>query len=552
MSETAETHRRSAAGTPLAGAVRALARRRFELAVAAITAAPAAFLGHQLLAWPPHEDETLALFVGRHSLTGLFDTVLHERGGAPLHFLLAWAVAHTGGGLGALRAVSAALAVASLPLVALLGARLVGRRPALVATALTGASWTLLFHGVYGRMYSLFLLTSLLSLLALSTALDRGGRRAWSLWVLAMLAVVATHPYGALVLGGQAVFVLWRRRDRLREAALAGGAVALLGTPFWLTALVLAGRFDVGVGGGGEKLGGPVPVLSYLLDVAGDFGAGYRAALWGALALAALGLVTLWRTRRDTAALALSLAVVPTVALLLAKLGSAASPESRHLIFLLPFYALAVAAGLERLRATRVRALVPLALSALLVAQVAWAWHRTPPLFEWEPDQRQAARAEASAYLAATGRPDDLLFGYDPLFLGAWERDGDFAGTVVPRADSRLALRTLRKAEAPLGRGVWILDASRPNNVNPRLQIEMRTPSPAAEFEARAFGPFLVIRTDGPTLTPRRYLELAGRALLLGKSLQIGDADINLLTVDRAARKERGYGAARSLSRVSR
>ncbi len=551
MSETADAHRRNGTGTALAGAVRALARRRFELAVAALTAAPAAFLGHQLLAWPPHEDEALALFVGRHSLTGLFDTVLNERGGAPLHFLLAWAVVHTGGGLGALRAVSAALAVASLPLVALLGARLVGRRPALVATALTGASWTLLFHGVYGRMYSLFLLTSLLSLLALLAALDRGGLRAWMLWVLAILAVVATHPYGALVLGGQAVFVLWRRRDRLREAALAGGAVALLGTPFWLTDIVLAGRFDVGVGGGGEQLGGPVPVLSYLLDVAGDFGAGYRAALWGGLALAALGLVTLWRTRRETAALALSLAGVPTVALLLAKLGSAASPESRHLIFLLPLYALAVAAGLERLWATRVRALVPLALTALLVAQVAWAWHRTPPLFEWEPDQRQAARAEASAYLASTARPSDVLFGYDPLFLGAWERDGDFAGTVVPRADSRLALRTLRKAE-PLGRGVWILDASRPNNVNPQLEIEPRTPSPASEFEARAFGPFLVIRTGGPTLTPERYLELAGRVMLLGRSLQFGDADINLLTIDRAARTVRGYGASRSLSTVSR
>ncbi len=552
MGETAETHRRSGTGTALAGAVRALARRRFELAVAAVTAAPAAFLGHQLLAWPPHEDETLALFVGRHSLSGLFDTVLHERGGAPLHFLLAWAVAHTGGGLGALRAVSATLAVASLPLVAALGARLAGRRPALVATALTGASWTFLFHGVYGRMYSLFLLTSVLSLLALLSALDRGGRRAWSLWVLAILAVVATHPYGALVLGSQAVFVLWRRRDRLREAALAGGAVALLGTPFWLTDIVLAGRFDVGVGVGGKRLSGPVPVLSYLLEVAGNFGAGYRVALWGGVALAALGLVTLWRTRLDTAALALSLAGVPTVALLVAKLGSGASPESRHLIFLLPFYALAVAAGLERLWATRVRVLVPLALSALLVAQVAWAWQRTPPLFEWEPDARQAARAEASVYLAATSLPDDILFGYDPLFLGAWKRNDAFADTVVPRADSRLALRTLRKPEEPLGRGVWILDASRPNNVHPRLEIERRTPSPAAEFEARAFGPFLVIRTDGPTLTPERYLELAGRAMLLGKSLQIGDADLNLLTIERAARTERGYGAARSLSTVSR
>ena len=34
----------------------------------------------------------------------------------------------------------------------------------------------------------------------------------------------------------------------------------MLGIPFWLTDLVLAGRFDVGVGAGGEKLDGPLSV----------------------------------------------------------------------------------------------------------------------------------------------------------------------------------------------------------------------------------------------------------------------------------------------------
>ena len=59
--------------------------------------------------------------------------------------------------------------------------------------------------------------------------------------------------------------------------------------------------------------------------------------------------------------------------------------------------------------------------AALVVAQVAWAWQRTPPLFEWEPDARQAARAEAEEWLARTSRSDDVLFGYEPLYLGAWE-----------------------------------------------------------------------------------------------------------------------------------
>ena len=175
MSETAQATR---IGAREGAAARAwVAAHWFPLGVAAITVASAGFLFHQLLAWPPHEDEALPLFVGRHPLGELFQVVLEERGGAPLHFLLAWAVAHLDLGLAGLRAVSAAFAVASLPVVALLAARLAGRvrrrwsRPSIVA-----ASWTFLFHGVYGRMYSLFLLTSALSYLALLRALERGGR----------------------------------------------------------------------------------------------------------------------------------------------------------------------------------------------------------------------------------------------------------------------------------------------------------------------------------------------------------------------------------------
>src|SRR5262249_62122603 len=107
--------------------------------VGVVTAAAAVFLWVQLSGWPPHEDETLPLFVGRHSLGDVFDIVLGQRGGAPLHFLLAWAVAHAGGGLHAMRFFSALFAVLSIPLIASLGNRLAGRGPALVARLLAGA-----------------------------------------------------------------------------------------------------------------------------------------------------------------------------------------------------------------------------------------------------------------------------------------------------------------------------------------------------------------------------------------------------------------------------
>lgn len=516
----------------------ALAGRLFWPGVSAVVAVAGAFLLHQLMAWPPHEDETLALFVGRGSLPDVVSHVTQERGGAPLHFLVAWVVAHAGLGLGGLRLASALFALASLPLVAVLGRRLAGERAALVATVLAAGSWGLLFHGIYGRMYSLFLLLALCSYLALLRALDRRGARPWVLWGAAALAAVAAHPYGALVLAGQGLYVALARRDRLRAAAAAFGVVLVAGVPFWITDLVLANRFDVGVGGGGEKLGGPGAVLTYLWRTAGDFSAGWWPVLAAVLALAAVGLTTLDRSAR---LLVLAVVAAPAAAFLAARLGGSAAPESRHLIFALPFLAVAVAAGLLR-ALRRAPALVPIAVAALLAAELAWAWHRTPALFEWEPDQRQAARAQAEGWLARTSRGDDLLFGYEPLYLGAWERNPDFPATVLARADATLALRTLRRQERPLGRGVWVFDASRTNTARRRLEIERRVPDPATAFETRAFGPFLVVRTVRPTETVDRYLLLAARAQLVGRALGIGDAWVNLLTVERASRVERGYG----------
>jgi Dolichyl-phosphate-mannose-protein mannosyltransferase len=532
---------------PWGVSARALSPRLFPLGVAAIAAVATGFLVHQLMAWPPHEDETLALFVGRDSLAGVVEHVTRERGGAPLHFLLAWVVAHLGFGLGALRLLSAAFAIASLPLVALLGRRLADRRTGLLATALVAGSWMLLFHGVYGRMYSLFLFLSLLSYLGLLRALERG--RGWIWWGAAILACVAAHPYGALVLASQAAFVLAARRDRLRSFVAAFVAVAVLGIPFWLTDLVLAGRFDVGVGSGGEKLDGPLQIAGYLWRSAGDFSTGWWFVLPLVLALMAVGLTTV---RPESRRLVVAVVAVPVTAFLAARLGGSTSPESRHLIFALPFFAVVLSAGLLRVTA-RAPALLPAAVAALLVAQVSWAWNRTPQLFEWEPNARQAARAQAEEWLAATSRPDDILFGYEPLYLGAWERNSAFPRTVLPRADAKLALRTLRRQPLPLGRGIWVLDASERNNIRPRLEIKHLRPRPVSSFETARFGPFLIIRTREPTGTIDGYLFHAARAQLLGRRLWIGDADVNMVTVERADRVQRGYGPSlRSRSSNSR
>ena len=348
--------------------------------------------------------------------------------------------------------------------------------------------------------------------------------------------------------GGPAASVLAARRDGLPPGVRGGAAVAVLGIPFWLTDLVLAGRFEVGVGGGGEKLGGPTAVLRYFWRSAGDATAGWWPVTLAVVLAAAAGVVWL---RRPARTLVLCLVGFTFAAFALAKLGGSASPESRHLIFLAPFLAIAVASTLVRVGRRTPTVAVALTVGLVLL-EVAWAWHRTSPLFEWEPDARQAARAEAESWLAATSRPDDVLFGYEPLYLGAWERNRSFPTTVVPRADDRLALRVIERA-GRLGRGVWVLDASRRNNIRPRLEIERRLPSPAPPYEARVFGPFLVLRTVEPVLTPKAFLYYSARALLVGQQLGIGDADVNIRTVVLAARVLRGYGPSlRSRSSNSR
>jgi Dolichyl-phosphate-mannose-protein mannosyltransferase len=539
-------------------AARALAGYR--LGVAAITAGAGLFLLLRLTVWPPHEDETLVFFVSRRPLGELLETVLGDRGGAPLHFVLAHLALLVDESLTALRALSAVLAVASIPLIAALVARLIDRRTALLAALLSAASWMLLFHGVYARMYGLFLFTSVLSFLLLVRAVERGSVWRWTAWAAASLALVATQPYGALALGAQALWVglvRLRRPLGLRGPLLAFGAVLLLAAPLWRTYLHLASRFDVGVGEGSDSELGSLDVLGYLWRAVEDFTAGWEFVAVPAALVALAGLVVLARRRPEAALLVAAVALVPALALLVSRSGSGLHLETRHLIFVLPFFAAALAAGLlEAARRAR-RAgplLLALGVAGLVAAQLAWGWTKTPWLYGGEPAAREEARAEAAAWLASTSRADDVLFGYEPTYLDAWGEGAPFGALFVPRADPALALETLQEAGEPLGRGVWVLDAS--DELDPRrerLQVAERTPG--AGFEARAFGPFLVLRTEQPEGSVSAFLHDTIRVEQMAQEMEIGDAWVNLGTATGALEllADRGYRfSAASRSTTSR
>ena len=169
----------------------------------------------------------------------------------------------------------------------------------------------------------------------------------------------------------------------------------MLGIPFWRADLVLGGRFDVGVGGGGVKLGGIGSTVRYFIRVAGDFTAGWTIPRAIVVLVVCAGFVLLVRRRRDSALLTACVVLTPALFFLALRVRSGlASPESRHLIFVLPFFATCLALPLVRLARLH-RLAVPAVVVGLIglgVLESAWGYHKTPLLYQGEQPRRVDAR----------------------------------------------------------------------------------------------------------------------------------------------------------------
>jgi hypothetical protein len=172
----------------------------------------------------------------------------------------------------------------------------------------------------------------------------------------------------------------------------------------------------------------------------------------------------------------------------------------------------------------------------LLAGEIAWGWHRTPWMYSGEPQVREEARASAAAWLAATSRPEDVLFGYEPLYLDGAEKGAPFGDVIVQRADPGLALDTLAEAPKPLGRGVWVFDATDQLDTS-KQRFAIDNVSPGPQFESHAFGPFLVIRTKEPVENAETFFRDTAVVQYQGKLLGIGDAGLNQQTAITALRR---------------
>src|SRR5689334_23252440 len=255
---------------------------------------------------PWHEDEAVAGLVSARPFGDVLHTVLLDRGGAPLHFLLAHIAFALGGSPHTLRWLSLVFALATIPLCYDLARRLAGQFAGLTAAALAATSQMLAIYATFGRMYSLFAFTSTLALDLFVRAVDRPTRGTLAAATAAALLPILVHPFGIFVFGAELAVALWLWRLR----AL---APTLLGVPFALPYLRLPGRYDPDV-----AMSAPEAALRALAGSAGGFGAGLAA-------FAVFAMVGAWTLPRRFAALGLLLVAGPAV--VLAALGDKVSPR---------------------------------------------------------------------------------------------------------------------------------------------------------------------------------------------------------------------------------
>ncbi len=389
---------------------------------------------------PFHEDEAVAGLISARPLGDLLHTVVLDRGGAPLHFLLAHVALAFDPTPEMLRWVSVVFALATVPLCYDLARRLAGQSAGLVAAILTATSQLLLIYGTFGRMYSLFAFTSALAADLLVRALERPGRRTALAATAAALLPLTVHPFGAFLFAAEAAVALWLWRGRDLRAALPVAGLGLLALPLVLVDLRLSDRYAPEAG---QNLDSGMSTGAATVHALGGAAGGTGAALVVFAILAAAGVLTLARRRSAIAVfIGLTLAVPPCL-LALASATDVASDRlaPRHLIFMLPLWIGLVATG-----ATAVGARFPWqGRTALLAAVVVAAAFAPSAVSEPRtiPTGAPEVVAAPAAWLATALAPGDVLYPYSPVFLAALpEAKQARAYAREPVALARAAART--------------------------------------------------------------------------------------------------------------
>ena len=458
---------------------------------------------------PLFEDEAVAGLVAARPLGELLGTVLWDRGGAPLHFVVAHLGFAVSDGWQTLRWLSVAAALACVPVCFDLGRRLAGPPAGAVAAILAATSTVLSIYGSFGRMYALLVLAGAVATDLFVRALRLRTPGSAALAMAGAWLLPATHPYGVIpVVAGVAV-ALWLWRGRPLRAAVPAAVVSLAFLPFAVADLRLRGRFEVGVSGE-SSLASPGEAWRQFGRALESFAGGGELVLvlvFGALALA--GAVALARQRDPFVAFAALALLAPPVLFMLLRTAGSPGLSPRHLAYALPIWSALVGVGVVRIAGRQVWVAVALAaVAAALATPGGIVDPRSPEsnaILGGGPGEiapgSPASVEDAGAWARAHVRDGDVLFPYSPAFLAALPEAGE--GLSLPYGQAPLLRRTLRRADWPVP-GVVIAIPLVGGSVGDR--------QPAGRSRSYSSRDWYLLRVAGPFADERQLLGAASAA----------------------------------------
>jgi len=375
---------------------------------------------------PYFEDEAVAGLIAARPLTEVIHTVLWERGGSPLHFVLAHFVLSVWPSVGALRWLSVVCALGAVACGYALGRELAGDLAGAVAAWIVATSALLHVYGTFGRMYSLLALVGGLNMLLFVRSLERPTQVRVSLAAASAWLLAAAHPFGGIPVAIEAVIAAWlwwpgREVRRAIPVLVAGVATA----PLAVAELRLALRFDVSTSNG-TALGSGGTAGTQLESATRGFAGGGSILFWLFLALALVGAAVVARRSLLVALVGAGALLLPPSLSLVARVQdtSTAFLSARHLMLSLPLWAALIGAGTISVATWRsTRTVVPIlaAAAVALLAVVTPASARDPRTHFVFLAQAGDVHASAAVgdWLAQRIEPDDLLFPYSVPYLYA-------------------------------------------------------------------------------------------------------------------------------------
>ncbi|HEY3764070.1 MAG TPA: hypothetical protein VGL44_02840, partial [Gaiellales bacterium] len=471
---------------------------------------------------PLHNDEGVTLGVAsRASALDVLRVAVDHRHGPPLHYLLVHASLWWRHDILGLRLPSTILGIAAVAISYGFGRELVGRAGGAVIAVVTASSPITIHLGQFARGYTAMIAAAYASAWLMLVLVRTGRARHVAPYALTALMLVSAHPFGLFALFSELVLMAGLLALRLRHglraqrrlAAAVGAAILLGGVALLLLRhfyAPLQNKYGVGSGAPVIKVGA-VHFWERLADAASGSG---HIAFGIALGVAtALGIAALLVRNRRAAAFAAVWLVLPIILLSVLTASSRDFAPERHLSFLLPGFAVALAGlalELGRHFGSRTGPLIAAVITAALLAPGWVADHNE--LADFNADLR-----DASLYMAGHFHSTDALAttagtlaqGEDPRLMGAyavlaapdssplagWQHAGSLRGCrLVHRLDQH----------GTVGRLWLMMSVPVPRTVGPALR--------AAGADVHGFGTFLVVSAPPPqptvlsALSTARYL----------------------------------------------